>query len=409
MKRTLKLNLNNFDPIPESLAESLPLLPNFSDHVDFLEVDLCELFHHLYLDNYGQNVPNPNPIHQLYINMLTDEDEFCFRGDGLGSHKEAKIGESNRFGKAFCRWFLYKHCSITYFAHLDKVLGRKNHGFSKLNGFNLRRIDKGDTPDYLCFDERKNIPYIAEAKGTYSSISFKNAKFNEWRNQFKRVQLVDSKSKTYSIKGYIVATRFKNEHNSRSESQILAEDPITNGEFPIENNDDLSRRFRRFIYCNHYAYIFNKLKLPLLGTALEFGFNIPQSIRFTVGLWRCLVPPILEQEFIGGYFLPTLSSEQQLFYINPFIYDDSSNLINIPLNPQLNLSLPGFTFFGLERNVFDRVRRITSRGSEFWEQLGVYENEYDEREEKPQGLSILRDGSVLAPLDYFQFIETIEI
>lgn len=409
MRRTLKLQLNNFDTIPESLAESLPLFDDLTDPVDSLEVDLYELFHHLYLDNYQQNVPDPNPVYQLYINMLTDEEEFCFKGDGLGSHKEAKIGESNKFGKAFCRWFLYNHCSITYFAHLEKVLNRKNHGFIKLKNFSLIRVDKGDTPDYLCFDDHKNSPCIAEAKGTYSSISFKNAKFNEWRKQFKRVQLTDSKNKTYSIKGYIVATRFKTEQDSRSKSQIFAEDPVTDGEEPIGSNYYLSDQFRRFIYCNHYAYILNKLKLPLLSAALEFGFNIPQNRRFIVGLWRALVPPILGQEFIGGYFLPTLSTEQELFYINPYIYNDASNLVNIPLNPQLNLSLPGFTFFGLERNIFDRLRRITLLGSESWELMGFYENEYNDSENKPPGFSILRDGSVLAPLDYFQFIETIEI
>jgi hypothetical protein len=410
MKRTLELKLNKFDPIPDSLTnQSLPLLPDFKYVANLLEVDLYQLFHHLYLDSYGHNVPTPNPTNELYINMLTDDTKFCFKGGGLGINKEAKIGESNKFGKAFCRWFLYNHCSVSYFAHMDQILDKINPQFNYSNYWRLKRIDKGDTPDYFCFDINQHIPYIAEAKGTYDSISFKSNKFDDWRKQFKRVQLLDNKNRSYSVKGYIVATRFAAENHLRNKSQIFAEDPNTDGEYPLDNNNiSLNRGIRGLIFSKHYASIFRQLKLPLLATALELGFNVPENIRFRVGIWRGLVPPMLNHEFIGGYFLPTFSPEQQFFYLNPSIYNDFSNFIDVPINPQLNLSLPGFTFFGLQRDIFDRLRRITIHGTESWEESILYQYENHESE-YPRGLSILRDGSVLAPLDYFQFIDTIEI
>ena len=121
MLRNILLGLNQFVHVPTSLRTA----PNINSAKGQIEIDIPQVCHHLYLDTYGYTPPDPNPAYGLYAPMFTSGPELRVTGEGLGSHKEAKIGEYNKFGKAFCRWFLYEHCNITYFAHMDQILGNK--------------------------------------------------------------------------------------------------------------------------------------------------------------------------------------------------------------------------------------------------------------------------------------------
>jgi hypothetical protein len=216
MKRDLLLGLNKFAPIPPLLLDA-----STNTAVDEIEVDLPELFHIWYLDTYGPLPPNPNPVYDLYAPMLTADKQLRFSGDGLGTHKEPRTGLYNQLGKAFCRWFLYTHCGITYFAFVDKVLNKQ----IRLPYYSLKRKpapkkkknqkkEKLDAPDYVCAQNNRSRKfYFAEAKGTSYAISFTNKKFSEWRKQFTRVGLYNSSNVELSVKGYIVATRAVSEES----------------------------------------------------------------------------------------------------------------------------------------------------------------------------------------------------
>ena len=69
--------------------------------------------------------------------------------------------------------------------------------------FYIKRVAKGDTPDYLCGDTASSV-YLAEAKGRYASISFKNREFSKWRKQFSRIEVRDRHKNLRSLKGFIV-------------------------------------------------------------------------------------------------------------------------------------------------------------------------------------------------------------
>jgi len=151
MNKTLALELNNFLPIPTDLRSPA----DQNTPVAEIRVNLPDLFHQLYLDTYGNTPPARNPINHLYLPMLAAGRPLRFQPNGLGSHKEARIGESNKFGKAFCRWFLYSHCGINYFAHMDDVL--ENRFAHRLGPIQVTRSTEGDTPDYLCSRNARNL------------------------------------------------------------------------------------------------------------------------------------------------------------------------------------------------------------------------------------------------------------
>lgn len=382
MKKTIKLKLNQFNCVPNSLL----LQPYFASiPVSEIEIRFESLCHHMFLDTYGEPAPNPNPLYSLYSPRIMPGKELRLRGDGLGSHKEARIGEYNKFGKAFCRWFLHEHCQITYFAHMDEVLDKGL--LPGVGNFQVRRVDKGDTPDYFCLS-RTDL-FFAEAKGTASSISFNSKKFQQWRDQFTRVSLFDCSGQSFAVKGYIIATRLVSEKDSsRVQSKLFAEDPYSAGESGFSSGRSL--HLGQMVISGHYASILEKLRFPLLAVALRTAIRLARSeISISFGVWECLVPPVNNFRFVGGYYAP--------FDSNLLL----QNLLGLP--PQLNLSSGGFMFFGLEINTFRDVINIVFEGRQFANRVEEFEVE-NEQNELPQGMSILRDGSILAPLDYFRLL-----
>ncbi|MEW6441876.1 MAG: hypothetical protein AB1640_13155 [bacterium] len=386
MLKILGLELKNFAQVPNKLRDN----PSKNHPSNQIGANLGTVCHHLYLDTYGIAPPDPNPAYCLYSPMFTADPRLRVIRNGLGSHKEAKVGEYNRFGKAFCRWFLYEHCGITYFAHMDDILGKHLHpGFGD---FRVIRTCEGDTPDYFCAESTTKL-FLAEAKGTAASISFKSAKFTEWRNQFKRVTITNSSRNTFSIKGYIVATRIVSESQPRTISKLLAEDPWSRGQIPIDEN--AAATIGRLIVTQHYANILEKLRFPLLAFALRNAAVLPAELGIRVGVWRCPIPHLKEHRFVGGFFSPKDAPViGRFFWESPFRpYRDVS------LYPSLDLSAGGFTFFGLEMEIFKAVRKITllnAQATDGVRPLAV-------KDDLPIGFSLLRDGSVIAPLEWFVF------
>src|SRR5262249_6066029 len=141
--------------------------------LDKIDVRIRRLCHHMFLDTYGRIAPQPNPLFQLHFGLLTNSPQLEYVVGALGSHKEAKVAESMRLGKAFCRWFLDQHFQFTYFGHMDDLLDKTP--LPQYNNIKVIRIAKKDTPDYLCADSTNRI-FLAEAKGRQdASISFANS------------------------------------------------------------------------------------------------------------------------------------------------------------------------------------------------------------------------------------------
>ena len=387
MNKTVALKLRNFRPIPPGLQSQT----NARRPANQLRVSLPDLFHHLYLDSYGRTPPTPNPFNYLYPPMLARGTALRFLRDGLGSHKEARIGEHNKFGKAFCRWFLSCHCDIHHFAHMDQVL---NDGFAhRLGPIQVTRAAKGDTPDYLCSRNNRNL-FLAEAKGTSSAISFDTTKFDSWRQQFRRVRCTHRNGRIRRLKGYIVATRLATENDSpNARSTVLAEDPETEGDAPLDEQD--AGEMAQAVVCAYYADILDHLRQPLLAAVLRSGDVLPSETKVRIAIWEGLAAPARGLRFVGGYYPPPgRSCEDVIWWPQP--------QLSIPA--PICLSAAEATFFGLELNTFKQLHSIALRG-----RSGAPEVQLPSLEgHSIPGLSVLRAGTALASLNFFRFLEAAE-
>lgn len=380
MLKKLQLKLNRYSPIPATLRSD-PAVDVASPEIT---VDLARLYHHYFLDSFDTAPPNPDPAQFEHVQFLLPTEEFRFQGDGLGASPAIRRHRSNELGQAFCRWLLYEHLDVTYFAHVERLLDRQAH--RPFDGCALHRIASGDAPDYLCATAQ-GAACLAEAKGRYSSIGFNTKEFARWREQFSRVAFKDASGVTRRLKGHIVATRFSTESDSaRLKSTILAEDPLSPGDrdFEREESSGLSQAVQQV----HYAGIALKLRQPVLASALLNGVPMPEELRVVGMAWRVLAGPLQGRRFVGGYYAadgrePTLRrAVAGVVYSTP--------------NP-FRLDLPSFTFFGLEEEILRQVVRLARTSQIQPQRIGVLEA----TEFFYSGFSVLRDGSAVAPLDFF--------
>lgn len=295
---------------------------------------------------------------------------------------------SSHLGQAFCRWFLHDHLNIKYFVRIEDVLkGELSRAFS---GLSVERSSEGDTPDYFCAESTEKI-FLAEAKGRYSSVSFKNKNFSSWRRQFDRIVVKDESGLPLSVKGYIVATRYATEKNRKSlRSTLFAEDPKSRGDVPLDG--ERGSELGSLILAKHYARIAKKLSQPVLSSALDVGFQVPEQIRFPVMIWEVPMGNLENQRFVGGYY-PSSVKELPIRSID--------GQITIVSSDPFRLDRGAGTFFGLEESIFAAIcDRARSRGN-----VGPEIESFPHTEHLYSGISALRDGSIIGPLEFFRPIE----
>jgi hypothetical protein len=388
LKKDLNLSMNKYPVIPHPLRS----IPSVNLAAETIPVDLARLYHHYYLDAYGRSPPNPDPAQFEYTQFLLSTPDFRFQGHGLGDSPAAKRNRSNELGQAFCRWFLYEHFNITYFAHIAKILNRQAH--HAFGGLAVKRAKQGDVPDYFCA-ESANLVYLAEAKGRYKSISFKNKEFDKWRKQFDRVVITDAKGVPVEIKGHIVATRFVTEADSqRLMTGIFAEDPSSPGVRPI--GADASGPLVAAIISLHYGVIAEKLRQPYLAVSLTNGVPIPNELRIQAVAWDVISGPLTGRRFVGGYF-PGPDGEPLQREVNGRIYMQRHN--------PLRLDSPSATFFGLEESIFRSVVAMARSEAALAAQI----EHFTDTEFFYSGFSALRDGSAIGPLEFFSPAELITL
>jgi len=378
MNKIIKLALNKYVPIPASLQD---LPPNAA--IDEIAVDMAALFHHYYLDTRGHAPPDPDPAHFEHLSFFCADPALRIKGDGIGASLAFRISRSNDLGQAFCRWFLYTHLNITYFAHMHTLLDKPASIFS---GHTIERTGKGDTPDYFCAETRSKI-FLAEAKCRRESVSFTNAAFASWRKQFGRVVVKDSGGNPRAVKGHIVAVRLAAESDgARVHSKLFAEDPVSPGERMIGDDSPLGD----VVIIRHYAEIATKLAQPILAAALAGDFTVPEEIQFPAIVWEFRFGPLQGKRFVGGiYAKPGTNPE--------FTQADGGFVIS---NHPFRLDSPGATFFGVEEGIFKDI----TRGARTGRSAAANIRQLQEIPFIYSGLSVLRDGSAIGPAEFFRVI-----
>lgn len=392
MIKTIGFKPHKLVPIPNQLFQAGTKVP-----LDNIDVDIDQLCHHLFLDCHG-TIPTTNPAVAYLLALLSGSSAFEFAGAGPGTHKEIRIAESNKYGKAFCRWFLYTHLGVSYFAHVDKVL--KAGLPAPFNTWNVKKILAGDGPDYICANNTPTVA-LAEAKGRQSRVTWAatTGPFVAWRQQFTRLQVNNPAGMAVTLKGYIVAAVMRNQGHKTLKSELIVEDPESPGERSI--NTDEGGEFRLAILAHHYSDVLDRLSHPVHAAYLRSGNVLARETNRTALVWECLVPTLVGRQFVGGFF-PPADLPQLALYPHFFQHDVTWDRF-----PHANLNYPRFTFFGLEKSIFFRLLEATRARTDGPAALNHIEQQAVPA--TPEGVSFLRDGTLICPFDFMSFSEAVRV
>ena len=372
--RTIELALRDFPSLPATLLDAT------GNPVTSVTLSMKELFHQYWLAKYGNE-----PVGGIfeYEERLTAGPEWRMMGAGIGADTESKRNVSNELGKAFARWFLYKHLGHTYFCPFEVAMERSRSG----PGHRWSRREPGDLPDYVCGSGPADINLL-EAKGRYSSVTFDTKEFGDFRKQLSRARLCDSAGTELAVKGFISAARWGTEEKPRVKSKLWVEDPWTDG----RRGDGYPEAIGNSMMLGHYVSIFRRLQLPVVADSLQFAFPLRQRQNGERrGLWVCRAGPLEGRKFVGGI----IPSRGYNGYWR-FHYDE---WMGSPF-----VLMPPVQFFGVEVAMFDSVLQAA--------RVGVDQRASLEPMFVPDELgsiSLLRDGSVLGPASYFETVGVIDV
>jgi hypothetical protein len=219
-----------------------------------------------------------------------------------------------------------------------------------------------------------------------TSVSFASVEFASWRKQFDRVVVREGSGALRWVKGYILATRFATAQNRASlKSTLFVEDPASPGDEPLREESGLGS----IVLALHYAEIAAKIRQPLLAGALASGIPVPDEIQFPAAVWEFRSPPLDGIRFVGGYF-PGSDG------IAPFNVENGK-IVFVPENP-FRLDVARGTFFGIEEGIFKSLCAM----ARFGDQLAAQVTLFPDIPFFFSGLSVLRDGSIIGPLEFFR-------
>lgn len=181
MNKVIDFCLHKFPQVPSKLRST----DSFGRAAETFVVDLARLYHHYFTDSYDSAPPNPDYTNFEHLHTLSGCEDFRFFGDGPGASKGKKGRISCELGQAFFRYFLYEFCNITHFAHMDRVVGNRNH--PAFGGLTVERKGKGvgDGPDYLCA-RNSATSFVGEAKGRFSAVDFGSGNLRNGGNNLTR-------------------------------------------------------------------------------------------------------------------------------------------------------------------------------------------------------------------------------
>jgi hypothetical protein len=389
LTRTIEIELNKFPQTPPTLLD-----PTTKAAVGGVTLVVKKLFHHYFLAKYGDSAEDGGTYE--YERQITSGPDWRFKGGGIGADKESKRNASNELGKAFARWFLYQHLGFTYFTPLDDLLDRPNTDGSKWT-----RHSKGDLPDYVCGEGAKDVN-VLEAKGRYGPVSFRTKDFQSFRDQVQRAQLLDSAGQPIQVKGFIAVAQWATETKPKGRSKLLVEDPTTEGRPP--GQEGYPRPIGERMVAGHYGPIFELLQLPVPAAALREGTVLSARAATQRGVWECISGPLQGRRFVGG-LLPDRLARMVGHPWWPFWDEPPARRLwrfNRGVSPFI-LARP-MSLFGVEEHVFNSVLAAARGGAD-----AVHHIEPTQVPDETGSLSLLRDGTVLGPADYFEPVGILDI
>ena len=154
---------------------------------------------------------------------------FLFR-QPLGQAREVKVALSGLFGRFVARAYLERYFDLSVFAHLGNHVidldGRKQA--------RIKRLARGDLPDWIACKSDLTSLTIAEAKGCHDPGGPAKALARAW-TQAGRID-VTVKGQKVTVKRIAVATRWGVANSNPAYAHLSVRDPIDEGD-PIDPQD----------------------------------------------------------------------------------------------------------------------------------------------------------------------------
>jgi hypothetical protein len=154
---------------------------------------------------------------------------FIFR-QPLGQAREVKVALSGLFGRFVARAYLERYFDLSIFAHL----GNQMIDLDRRKQVRIKRLARGDLPDWIACKSDLTSLTIAEAKGCHDPGGPAKALARAW-TQAGRID-VTVKGRKVTVKRIAVASRWGVANSNPADAHLSVRDPIDKGD-PIDPQD----------------------------------------------------------------------------------------------------------------------------------------------------------------------------
>jgi hypothetical protein len=154
---------------------------------------------------------------------------FIFR-QPLGQAREVKVALSGLFGRFVARAYLERYFDLSIFAHL----GNHMIDLDRRKQVRIKRLARGDLPDWIACKSDLTSLTIAEAKGCHDPGGPAKALARAW-TQAGRID-VTVKGRKVTVKRIAVASRWGVANSNPADAHLSVRDPIDKGD-PIDPQD----------------------------------------------------------------------------------------------------------------------------------------------------------------------------
>ncbi|MBZ9984104.1 hypothetical protein LB521_23495 [Mesorhizobium sp. BR-1-1-8] len=154
---------------------------------------------------------------------------FIFR-EPLGQAREVKVALSGLFGRFVARAYLERYFNLSIFAHL----GSQTIDLDRRRKIKIKRLSRGDLPDWIACASDLSSLTVAEAKGCHDPGGPAKALRRAWA-QAGRIDVI-AQGRKVTVKRIAIATRWGMAVAGPADAHLSVKDPLDEGE-PIEKDE----------------------------------------------------------------------------------------------------------------------------------------------------------------------------
>lgn len=219
---------------------------------------------------------------------------FIFK-EPLGQAREVKVALSGLLGRFVARAYLERYFNLSIFAHL----GCETIDLDGRRQVKVKRLSRGDLPDWIACASDLSSLTVAEAKGCHDAAGPAAALARAW-TQAGRINVTASGRKV-TVKRIAIATRWGMAFSGPAEAHLSVKDPVDEGEqIEPQEKDALFVGMLRL----HIANLIRPLGHAELADALIRLTHQPvlRQLQDNLQLARALLDasPVSEVEKVGA-------------------------------------------------------------------------------------------------------------